>query len=91
MKLIIDPQVFEDLEDSYKHYEPDTNTGDLFLADFNLTLDRVEENPRIYQIINATDYRRCNFLTFPHCVFFKMMTDHVYIIALAHQHQKPRF
>ena len=42
MRLIIDPQVFEDLEDSYKYYESDTNAGDLFLVDFNATLDRVE-------------------------------------------------
>lgn len=91
MKLKINPIVYDELLESFTYYQNKTGSGDPFFKDYNGTLDRIEEHPKHYQLVKDTEFRRCNFSKFPYCIFYKIMTDHTFILALAHQSRKPRF
>lgn len=91
MKIIIAGNVLDEIKHDYLYYQEQTTSGNAYLSDYYTTLDRIEQNPEHYRKIDDKNYRRCNFQTFPHCIFFKIMVDHIYIIALAHQKRKPRY
>jgi hypothetical protein len=76
---------------STSYYESEASLGSAFEADFDLTLDKIADNPTAYQILDKAGYRRCLFNQFPYGVFFKLMDDYIYIIAVAHQKRKPHF
>lgn len=91
MHLEIDSGAIEDLKESISYYESEARKGTEFEADFDTVVDRILENPAHYQVLDETGYRRCLFTQFPYGVFFKIMEDYIYIIAVAHHKRKPRF
>lgn len=91
MRLEIDSSAIEDLKESISYYEYTAQKGAEFEVEFEDTIDRILENPLHYQVLDEKGYRRCIFSVFPYGVFFKVMDDYIYIIAVAHHKRKPRF
>lgn len=91
MRLEIDSLALEDVKESISFYEREAKKGDAFEVDFEITVDRIVENPLGYQVLDESGYRRCLFLDFPYGVFFKIFDDYIYIIAVGHHKRKPRF
>ena len=91
MQLRIDDQAISEFNHAYSYYENEANLGDLFYKDYKETINRISENPYNYQILDNAEYRRCTFKTFTHAIFYKIMGDHIYVIAIAHQKQKPDY
>lgn len=91
MQLKIDDRAISEFNHSYSYYENESGQGDLFYQDYKETIKRLSENPYSYQTLDKSEYRRCTFKTFSHAIFYKIMIDHLYIIAIAHQKQKPDY
>ena len=91
MRLEIDSCAIEDIKESISYYESEASKGSKFEADFDVVLDKILENPLHYQLLDRSGYRRCLFTQFPYGVFYKIMEDYIYIIAVAHHKRKPRF
>lgn len=91
MHLEIDSGAIEDLKESISYYEKEAGKGQDFENDFDIALDRIIENPQLYQVLDEVGYRRCFLKTFPYSVFFKIMKDHIYVIAVGHHRRKPNF
>lgn len=91
MRLEIDSLAIEDVKESISYYEREAGKGREFITDFDAAIDRIVINPLSYQILDEAGYRRCLFSQFPYGVFFKIMDDHIYVIAVAHHKRKPKF
>jgi len=91
MHLEIDSEAIEDIKESISYYEQKAQKGSDFETDFQDAADRVMENPLLYPILDDKGYRRCLFSRFPYGLFFKIMDDYIYVIAVAHHRRKPHF
>lgn len=91
MKLRIDDAVWLDLKKAIDYYEETTGKGEHFYDDYNATLDRIENNPYLYQIINKRQHRQGLLTGYKYSIFYKVEEDEqsVDVFALAGQRQKP--
>jgi len=60
-----------------------------FLEEVERTFQRIEENPRLYQVVHL-DIRRANLRRFPYSVYYVVHQDHVGVMAVHHNSRDPR-
>lgn len=91
MRLEIDSLAIEDVKESISYYEDKARKGSEFKVAFDEALAKILANPLIYQVLDESEYRRCSVSRFPYGVFFKIIDDCIYVIAVAHDKRKPHF
>lgn len=91
MNLEIDSGAIADIKESISYYTSVAGNGDEFESELYACLDRIVAAPEAYQVLDGAKYRRCLFSRFPYGVFYKIMDDYIYIIAVAHHKRKPHF
>ena len=93
MKLRINDTVWQDLSASINYYETESNQGERFNNDFYATLERIKENPYLYQVINNKNHRRGLFRHYKYSVFYRVnkQFQSIDILAIAGQSQKPQW
>jgi len=90
-RIILSPDVETDIKAValwYRHKEP--SVGFRFSAELRLTLRLIAQFPYAFPVISA-DIRRALMKAFPYSLYFALKDDTVAVIALFHQHRRPRF
>jgi hypothetical protein len=64
--------------------------GDSFKQEIYKTSLRILNFPLAWQIENG-EIRKCILHKFPYKILYSIETEHIFIIAIAHQHRKPDY
>ena len=84
--LILREEAVNDIRDAYEWYEDKReNLGKSFILDVELTLDRIEENSELYELVFEST-RRSLCRRFPYAIYF--IVDNINI-AVLHQRRRP--
>jgi plasmid stabilization system protein ParE len=67
--------------------------GDEFLDEFQQAVARIESAPfehgRLEEFVGAHDVRRCLLKRFPYLIIFRVASDELLIVAVAHARREP--
>jgi plasmid stabilization system protein ParE len=91
MRVIFSPEArreFEEAERYYNHQAP--HLGDEFRTEIKAALPRIQAWP-LSCPIERGDIRRLTLSRFPYKLLYSVESDHLYVIAVAHQHRKPEY
>jgi hypothetical protein len=79
------------LDDATRFYELQyVKLGVRFKEEVRKAATRVSERPELYTIEQG-EIRKCLLHKFPYKLLFSIEPEHVFIIAVAHQHRKPDY
>ena len=82
----------EEAEAAYAWYaEQNPAAGELFLIDLDVSVARVQELPETWPRLRRGKYRRFVFRRFPFNLVYRVLTDKIEIIAVAHQRRRPMY
>jgi len=88
--VLIRPAAAADIEDAFEWYEAQrSGLGEEFLEMLTSSLNRIAENPQIYQVIYR-ETRRALLKRFPYSVFFKEFPQVIIVVACMHSHRNPK-
>ncbi len=65
--------------------------GALFFEEFERIMVHVCESPVSFQASEEPAFRRCLMKRFPYTVLFREQNQVVQVLAVAHQHRRPRY
>ena len=68
---------------------PEVNQAAAFVGDLERTESRLRTQPVLYQRIEG-EIRRAVLRRFPYALFYVVESERVVVLALMHQHQKPK-
>ena len=86
--LILRDEAENDIRDAYEWYEDkQENLGKSFMLDVELTLDRIEENSELYELVFEST-RRVLCRRFPYAIYFVVDNFNVVVIAVLHQRRR---
>lgn len=78
-----------ELEDAIDYYELELDgLGPRFKSEVKLALERISRFPHAWSV-EIEDVRRCLLHKFPYKLLYSVESDHILVIAVAHQHRKP--
>ena len=87
--LILREEAENDIRNAFEWYEGKReNLGKSFMLDVELTLDRIEEKPELYELIFEST-RRALCRRFPYAIYFVVDNLNIVIVAILHQRQRP--
>ena len=88
MRAIFDPQAQAEFDDVRRYYnQQKTGLGDDFTETVRQGLRRVLAQPESCPV-EFDDVRRLVLRRFPYKLLYSVDADHLYVIAVAHQHRK---
>lgn len=91
MKVIFSTLAKQELEDVAQHYEIELEgLGNRFRAETRKAARRIARYPRASSVERG-DIRKCSLHKFPYKLLYSIEKDHIYIIAVAHQHRRPDY
>ncbi len=80
-----------EFEQSVEHYESkQLGLGTRFRNEVAATVGWISGNPEIPRL-RRKRYRRVNLRVFPHYIAYVIREDTIWIVAIAHGHQRPEF
>ncbi|RJP59650.1 MAG: type II toxin-antitoxin system RelE/ParE family toxin [Deltaproteobacteria bacterium] len=81
----------EEMKAAAVYYEERvTGLGGDFLDEVKHGLDRIRQFPLLWPIYEG-EYRRYLLKRFPYGLIYRIETEKIFIIAVAHLHRKPRY
>ncbi|MCP4658590.1 MAG: type II toxin-antitoxin system RelE/ParE family toxin [bacterium] len=93
MKRSLTPEAEDELTEAALWYENRRKgLGIEFLEEAERVFQRIEENPRLYQVVHL-DIRRANLRRFPYSVYYvvhQVHQDIVGVLAVHHNSRDPR-
>lgn len=90
-KLIVKPDAENDILDAFLWYEErQQGLGVRFFEELDSVLNRIVINPRSCQEVEP-DIRWSLTRTFPYLVFYNFDDDAIYVLAVIHAAQDPRY
>ena len=92
MEVRLHPAARQELVDSAEWYaaQAGRRVAQDFVADYDEARVRVAENPRIGSPSPAQT-RRIMLRRFPFALIYRLVADHLFIIAVAHQRRRPGY
>ena len=82
LPLVFHPEVQAEVDDAYRWYEQQRpGLGDDFLAALEVVYRRLEQTPKMHQMIYQ-DVRRALMRRFPYGIFYRVQIDRVEVIAV---------
>lgn len=79
------------LEDAVHYYEPEyAGLGKRFRKEVKMAVLRIAGHPQAWSSERG-DIRKCLLHKFPYKLLYSIEKDHVFVIAVAHQHRKPDY
>jgi plasmid stabilization system protein ParE len=91
MKIIFSKIAKQELDDAVRFYEMEfEGLGKRFRAEIKKAALRISEYPNAWSI-EKDDIRKCLLHKFPYKLLYSIESDHIFIIAVAHQHRKPDY
>jgi plasmid stabilization system protein ParE len=91
MRSIFSEFAKHELDDAINYYEMEfEGLGIRFREDVKKAIMRILEYPEAWSVERG-EIRRCLLHTFPYKILYSIEKDHIFIIAVAHQHRKPDY
>jgi plasmid stabilization system protein ParE len=91
MRLVFAPEARREFEEAGQYYRLQLPGLELqFREEVRSTLRRLQTWPLAFPA-EQKDIRRALLRQFPYKLLYSVETDHIYIIAVAHQHRKPNY
>lgn len=91
MKVVFVRLAKLELEDAIAFYELElSGLGNKFSDEVRRSINRINKFPRAASI-ERSEIRKSLLHKFPYKILYSIETDHIFIIALAHQHRKPDY
>ncbi len=91
MRVVFSTFAIQELEDAQQFYEMEfSGLGQRFRQEVKKAIDRIIAYPKAWSRERG-DIRKCLLHTFPYKVLYSIEEDHIFIIAIAHQHRKPDY
>lgn len=91
MRVIFSPEARREFEEAERYYNRQSpKLGDTFRAEIKAALPRIRTWP-LSCPVERGDIRRLTLSRFPYKLLYAVESDHLYIIAVAHQHRAPEY
>ena len=91
MKVVFSKYAKQELDDATHFYELEfKGLGLRFKEEVKKAATRISEYPKAWSVERG-DVRRCLLHKFPYKLLYSIEKDHIFIIAVAHQHRKPDY
>lgn len=91
MRLIFSPEARREFEEAERYHECQApGLGTAFRAGVKEALPRIRAWP-LSCPVERGDIRRLVLSRFPYKLLYSVESDHLYVIAVAHQHRKPEY
>jgi len=91
MDIIFNELARDELNDAVAYYELRTpGLGKRFRGEVRRAVMRISEHPEIWPA-GKGDVRKYLLHKFPYKILYSVEADHVFIIAVAHQHRRPDY
>jgi plasmid stabilization system protein ParE len=91
MRVIFSELASRELDEAIQHYEVEfQGLGKRFRDEVKKAAKRILEYPVAWSRERG-DVRKCLLHKFPYKLLYSIEEDHVFIIAVAHQHRKPDY
>ncbi|MEI7616746.1 MAG: type II toxin-antitoxin system RelE/ParE family toxin [Actinomycetota bacterium] len=90
-KVVFNEIAKDELEDAIKFYELEyPGLGEKFREEIKKSIKRLIEHPNAW-VTETGEVRKYLVHKFPYSILYSIEKDHIYIIAIAHQHRKPNY
>lgn len=91
MKVIFSKYARQELDDATQYYEIEyQGLGKRFRDEVRKAAKRISEYPEAWAIEQG-DVRKCILHKFPYKLLYSIESNHIFIIAVAHQHRRPDY
>jgi plasmid stabilization system protein ParE len=91
MKVIFSAYSRKELDDASLYLEAEREgLGDSFRDEVQTAIERIVRYPLAWAI-ERDDIRRCLLHRFPYKILYTIELDHIFIVAVAHQHRRPDY
>lgn len=91
MRVLLEPSALVEAQQAQAYYAAIfAPLADQFRHRLDQAVARVAENPRAWAPYLAGT-RRCLLTGFPYSLVYRVLADHVQVIALAHQSRRPGY
>ncbi len=91
MNIIFNELARDELNDAVDFYNLElSGLGVFFKEEIKKSLNRILDYPAAWPAITQ-DIRKYVLHRFPYKILYSIEKDHIYIIAIAHQHRKPNY
>lgn len=91
MRVVFSKYAKLELEDAVRFYDlQHAGLGDRFKVEVKKAALRIAEYPTAWSS-ESGEVRKCLLHKFPYSLLYSIESDHIFIIAVAHQHRKPNY
>ena len=91
MKVIFSKYARQELDDATQYYEIEyQGLGKRFRDEVRKAAKRISEYPEAWSVERG-EVRKCTLHKFPYKLLYSVESNHVFIIAVAHQHRRPDY
>lgn len=91
MKMIFNELARDELKDAIDFYNLELpGLGNIFKKEIKKSIHRIVEYPSAWPSITE-DIRKYVLHKFPFKILYSIEKNHIYIIAIAHQHRRPDY
>ncbi len=91
MQVVYSKYAKQELFDAIDFYELEyLGLGKEFKAEIKQASFRILNRPLAWSVERG-NIRKCLLHKFPYKILYSVETDHIFIIAIAHQHRKPNY
>jgi len=91
MKVIFSKYARQEFDDAAQYYEVEyQGLGKRFRDEVRKTAKRISEYPEAWSFARG-EVRKCILHKFPYKLLYSLESNHVFIIAVAHQHRRPDY
>ena len=91
MKIIFNELALYEFEDAIDYYNLELpGLGDVFKEEIKKSIHRIHEYPTSWPSL-TNNIRKYVLHKFPFKILYLIEQDHIYIIAVSHQHRRPNY
>lgn len=91
MKVKFSQLAYLELEDATNYYNFELEgLGQRFREEIKNAAKRISRYPTAWSLERG-DIRKCLLHRFPYKLLYSIESDHIFVIAIAHQHRKPNY
>ncbi|MCP4110511.1 MAG: type II toxin-antitoxin system RelE/ParE family toxin [Desulfobacteraceae bacterium] len=91
MNVIFNESARDEFNDAVAYYELKVSgLGQRFRKEVKKSIKRITEYPEVWSK-EKDDVRKYLLHKFPYKILYSIESDHIYIIAIAHQHRRPNY
>ena len=91
MKVVFSRLAVRELQDAIAFYEVERRgLGGRFKDEIKKAVRRIVDFPDAWSVERG-EVRKCLLHRFPYKVLYSIESDHIFVIAVAHQHRRPDY